>query len=381
MNRILYLSDVDITVSGGAQESMKILMDELASNFEFYLIGPKGKKINNKHTVLGQYRNFIVRGKSPLTLLKMMKDINKEIKKIKPNIIHVQMPSTLVLINFMSSLGLINKNIKLIYTDRGVYGKYGKITTISIDSFIKKVDKVIVTTFVNKNNYKKSYKYFDAMKSKFKVIYNTAGELFDHYNKGKRNELRDTYKIKEDEYVIGFCGRYNDQKNWPLAKDIIMKLKNNSKYKFLIVLGSDGTKENYIDALEYLGHLKKDLGTHKIIDLINISNKDMAELYYVMDFFILTSKWESFGRTAVEAMARKNIVIGTGVDGLSEVIGRSELLFNSDEEAVKLINELTTSKSKFIKEKAFFYNRYHENFRYKLNVEKHLKVYDEILNN
>lgn len=85
----------------------------------------------------------------------MSRDISKAIKKIKPDIIHIQMPSTLVVMNILISLKLI-RNVKIVYTDRGVYGLYGKVTTFSINSLINKANKIITTTNHNLLNYKKN---------------------------------------------------------------------------------------------------------------------------------------------------------------------------------------------------------------------------------
>ncbi|TES53595.1 glycosyltransferase [Halalkalibacterium halodurans] len=377
--KILFLSDVDISTPGGAQESMKILMEELGESFEFYLIGPSGKQINKRHRVLNVYKDFIVRGKGPLELMNLTKDLSNEIKKVNPDIIHVQMPSTLVLLNLLFSIGLLSKNVEIVYTDRGVYGKYGKITTLSVNSIIKKANKIVTTTYVNKNNYTELYKDYEKHSRKFEVIYNTAGKIFDSYVDEKSKEIRAKYHIKEKQFVVGFCGRYNEQKNWPLTKEIIETYAKDTNIKFIIVLGSDGTQQNYKDATEYIDSLKGKVGSNKILSFIDITNKEMAELYYAMDCFILTSKWESFGRTAVEAMARKNAVIGTGVDGLSEVIGNKQYIFNTAEEAVNIVDSIMNSREKLIESKEYFYNRYHSLFGYRINIQKYKKLYREIL--
>lgn len=377
--KVLYFSDVDISTPGGAQESMKILLEELSSTYEIYLIGPNGEQINKRHIVLNQYENFILRGKRPLNLFSLVVDIYKEIKKVNPNIIHIQMPSTLVIINFLLSLRLINKDIKIVYTDRGVYGKYGKITTISINGIIKRANKIVTTTIVNKKNYQRFFKAYVKYQEKFEVIYNTAGRLFDNYNENKRAELRTKYHIKDDQLVIGFCGRYSKQKNWSLASKIIKICSTENNIKSLVVLGSDGTQANYDKAVKYLNDLKTEVGDNKVLDFINISNKEMADLYYLMDCFILTSKWESFGRTAIEAMARQNAVIGTDVDGLTEVIGRKEYIINNEMDASSIVNRLLKSNEDLVTAKDFFYNRYHSHFGYKRNVQMYKELYDEIL--
>lgn len=379
--KILFLSDVDITTSGGAQESMKILMEELDQFFEFYLIGPRGKKINDRHIVLSRYENFIVRGKNFLELKNLAFELSNEIKKVNADIIHIQMPSTLVLLNILFKLKRIKKNSAgIVYTDRGVYGKYGKITTLSINAIINKANKIVTTTSVNKNNYKDLYNAYNKYSSKFEVVYNTAGKIFDDYDSNKRLSIRSKYHLNDNQFVIGFCGRFTDQKNWPLTKEIIESYADESYIKFLVVLGSNGNQEDYRNSAEYIESLKKIVGENRIISFIDITNKEMSDLYYAMDCFILTSKWESFGRTAVEAMARKNAVVGTDVDGLSEVIGNKKYIFNTADEAINIVNEMIRNKENLVMAKDYFYKRYHTFFGYKTNIEMYKKLYNQVLN-
>lgn len=377
MQRILYLSDVDITVPGGAQESMKILMNELHDVHEFYLISPNGKKLNDRHIVINDFKDFILRGKNLLELLKLAKRLLIEIKKIKPDIIHIQMPSTLVIINFLLVTRLLDKNIKIIYTDRGVYGKYGRLTTLSINSIIKKANKIVTTTLVNRSNYSNLFKHFPNYEDKFEVVYNTAGKFFDVYENNKRTKIKSKYNL-DNEFVLGFCGRYNEQKNWPLTKKIIETIKEDKSVKFVLVIGSDGTKDNYNEIVNYINDLKNRVGDNRIFSFVDITNKEMSEIYYAMDCFILTSKWESFGRTAVEAMSRKNVVIGTGVDGLSEVIGNRKFIFQTADEAVDIIHELKNNEKELKQAKEFFYTRYHKIYGYTNNLSEYHRIYNEV---
>ena len=377
--KILYLSDVDITSPGGAQESMKLIIDALAEEFDFYLLAPKGTPINDHHITLSQYNNFILRGKKINELISLLKDMRKTIKEVNPNIIHLQMPSTLVLINVLLRLWLIKRSTKIVYTDRGVYGKYGRLTTMSINSLIKKANKVVTTTHRNLNNYRKLFKYFKSHESKFEVIYNTAGKSFDEFNEHKREQIRKTYGLKLTDTVLGFCGRFTDQKDWPLAFELIKSCAHEyENVSFLLVLGTDGTDKNYQEATEYSQQLKDILGD-KVKVFLNLDNSEVAELYYAMDIFVLTSKWESFGRTAVEAMSRKNAVIGRDVDGLSEVIGDKEFLFNSKEEFKTIVTRMLTNKEELKRAQAHFFARYHKEFGYQKNIDQYRSLYKKLL--
>jgi len=379
--RILYIADSDLSKPGGAQQSMKVLINALRSEYDFFIITPNGKKTMKEQLLVDKYNDFKLRGKSVVDILKMIRVIMMEIRKVSPDIIHVQMSSSLVIVNLLLKLNLINKNIKIIYTDRGVYGKYGKITTLSINDIIKKADKVITTTNVNKRNYGEYYNNYSFYKDKFEVIYNTAGEKFDTYDEGLKEKIRMKLSIKEETLVVGFCGRFSEQKNWPMAKRIIeLSYEKSRLITYVIILGTDGSEIENTKALDYLQELKNLIGEENIRGYINVNNDEVSELYYAFDLFLVTSKWESFGRTAVEAMSRKNIVLATDIDGLSEVIGDQRFLFKEELGAVKKIIELIEDENLRNSAIDYFYNRYHQNYGSIKNIESYRQLYKEISN-
>ncbi|MCP3029529.1 glycosyltransferase family 4 protein [Halobacillus sp. A5] len=377
--KILYLSDADLNKSGGAQQSMKVLMQGLRQDYEVYILTPNGQAFNEKHIVLENYDNFILRGKNAAKIIRMVIDIFKNIKKVNPDLIHVQMSATLIVINFLVRIGAISKKTKIVFTDRGVYGKYGKSTTKSINSIIKKSDKVITTTVVNQKNYAEKYPYYKEYKDKFTVIHNTAGEKYGYYDRDMQGLIRKINNIDQNKFVIGLCGRFSKQKNWPLAYEIIKYCKKMENVSFVIILGTDKTNDSHKRAKQYIEEVKQLVGEKNLKAFINLNNEEVDKLYYAMDCFLLSSKWESFGRTAVEAMARNNIVIGTNVDGLAEVIGDEKYTFNTAEEASKIIENLLVNRDEIISSKRYFYDRYHKKYEFQRNIEKHKELYSELL--
>lgn len=373
--KVLYLSDSDLSKPGGAQQSMKVLAEGLKSEFNIYVLSPKGDRLFENHVVINQYKNFVLRGKSKKQILLMIKDLYFAIRKIDPDIIHVQMTSTLIIINILLRIGLL-KNIKLIYTDRGVYSKYKSLTKKSINSFIKYSNQIITTTNVNKNNYAELFEGYSKYKHKFAVIYNTAGREFDVYNRNKRFSIRKKLKIKDESYVIGLCGRYSEQKNWPLAKEILdMCSKYINNISVVLILGTDMSNEENNKAKLFLREIEEIVGKENFRGYINLNNKEVSDCYYAFDCFLLTSKWESFGRTAVEAMSRKNIVIGTEVDGLVEVIGDKKFLYNCAKEAVEAISLFAANRKEQIKASDYFFEKYHNNYNSKKNINSYKEIY------
>lgn len=378
--RVLYFSDSDLSKPGGAQQSMKVLMHALGAEYEMFIITPNGKKVMEKQIVLAKFKDFKLRNKSKLMILDMVIHILREIRNIQPDIIHLQMPASLVVVNLLLKLHLISNKINVIYTDRGIYGKYGKLTTISINSIIKKSRKVVTTTNVNMLNYKNFYNNFSDYEEKFEVIFNTAGKKFDNYDIDKREKVRETLGINNNSLVLGFCGRYSEQKNWPLAKEIIKLCDENiNLLNFVVILGTDGSDIENKEATKYLQELISEVGKNKLKGFINLNNDDVAEMYYAFDIFLITSKWESFGRTAIEAMSRKNIVLGTDVDGLSEVIGSQQFLFNKAIEAVEIVKNISRDEEFRTLAIDYFFSRYHENFGYNKNIESYKQLYKDVL--
>lgn len=378
--KILYLADSDLSKPGGAQQSMKLLILGLNSDFDMYVIAPRGKKLFDRHIVLNNYENFRIRGRNIKEIFSMAKEILSIIKNVNPDIIHIQMNSTLVLINLLLRLKLLNKKTKIIYTDRGVYGKYGALTKRSIDSIIPIANKIVTTTEINKRNYSNIYQKYAKYRDKFEVVYNTAGKLYDDYHENLREISRNELEINDEDLVVGFCGRYSEQKNWPLAKEIIKKC--NEVFEnicFIICLGTDGSENENKKAKKFISEIKANIGDASVKSFINIENNELSQLYYAFDFFILTSRWESFGRTAVEAMSRKNIVFGTNVDGLSEVIGDKEFLFQNSDEVVEKLTFLLSNRAQRLDARDYFYNRYHTKFGYKSNIERYKDMYIKLL--
>lgn len=380
-NKILYLSDSSIDKPGGAQQSMKVLIEGINhdSDYEIIIISPKGEPLNDRNIVLEKHYNFILRKNRLSDNLKIFFDIYRYIKLINPQIIHLQMTSTMVIVNLLRRLGLISKKIPIIYTDRGVYGKYGLITTLSINSIIKESTKIITTTYNNQRNYMSYFKRFKDYKHKFQVIYNTAGKKYDGYEDDQKKKIRDDLGIKDDELVVGFCGRFSEQKNWPLAKKIINLCSRLTNIKVLMILGSDKTDDDRIRINEFISEIESSLGKDRIIAFVDLDNDAVSDLYYAMDCFVLSSKWESFGRTAVEAMSRKSVVIGTNVDGLAEVIGDKRFLYNDENQAFQIIQDNYNDLEMLNKNKIHFYNRYHELYSTSSNIKSHIEVYEEVI--
>ena len=76
---------------------------------------------------------------------------------------------------------------------------------------------------------------------------------------------------------------------------------------------------------EYISKLEK-ASEGRLICRMNAGKEIMQQMYAAMDIFVLTSEFESFGRTLVEAMSKKTVVIPTNSGGAPNVVGNEKNL-------------------------------------------------------
>ena len=372
MQKILFISDYSFKVPGGAQKSMEIIMNGLSDQYEFYVLMP-GKKYeyDEKYKIifLEEFDNLLVNQNLRKTI-HIIKKLSFVINQLRPAIIHAHMLSGMSALLVLKLL--TNINCITIYTERGVVEKYSSINKIILKKALEVFNKFITTTNYSKNLYES---IFTVEKRKLLTIPNTAGPIFDNYIEEMYEKCREKYNLKNR--TVMFSARYTYDKNWELTKQIIEYISGKCNFEFIIVVGSDKSQEDIRKCEILIQEIEGITGKNNIRTFIDLSLNDVNELYYASDIFILTSRTESFGRTAVEAMARKNIVFGTDVDGLSEVIGFEEYRYNSFEdfkEKFSLIDKVDINK-----EKERFYKRYKENFSTKINIEMHKHLYNELL--
>lgn len=367
MRKVLYLSDVDISDPGGAQSSMKVIMTGLNEKYDFSIITPKIKRREISYDFntleLRKFDNLTLAKMNTFSKIRVLKNIHKIIKINNPDIIHVQMPSTMIIIFILKRLKLICKNIKIYYTDRGVLDKYGFLTQYIIGKNIKYgyFEKIICTTEYNKKLYLKKF----INQQKVIVIPNTTGTDFE-------NKIGDHFIYNENKIRILFAGRWSIDKNWALTKEIIEYLYRKKEISRInIVIGYD--VNDLSTAKEIKNYEESLISVNKNVEInfyYNLKEREIATKYLDNDIFILSSSKESFGRTAIEAMALNNIVFGTKVDGLKEVIGFDEYLY-SDFADFKIKFEKFQEKlihKEIEKIKLKFKNRYFETYSVKRNL-------------
>ena len=169
-------------------------------------------------------------------------------------------------------------------------------------------------------------------------------------------------------------------KNWDLSIEIIKKLILENIDINIFCAFSTYLDEDKIKIKEYEEKYISLLGKDKVEIYINLDKNEMIDFYSKLDIFILTSSFESFGRTAIEAMACYCCVLGTNIVGLKEVIGSKKYLYELDNinNCIKIIKNLSKNRKQLEYEKQYFYNRYKKYFSLEKVVKEYEKLYKTI---
>jgi len=113
------------------------------------------------------------------------------------------------------------------------------------------------------------------------------------FNAKLRKEIRDRYRIKDSETVIGNVGRFFEQKNHALLIDIFARYYKQHPNSVLLLVGDGELLDTIKEKVEvmHLSHAVKFLGVCE----------NVYELYQAMDIFVLPSLYEGFPVVGVEA--------------------------------------------------------------------------------
>lgn len=371
--KIAYLLEYPLDLPGGAQMSTESLcMGLLGSEFEPIVICPhllKKKREDYPFRVI----TYDMGEKRIQNLLIRRKAFRQIIKQEKPDIVHVQMPESLITYGIAGIKSEKKNGPVMIFTDRGLFYGYRKHSLMLMLLALRRAKLLLTTTDFNKKMWEEGSKVRPIGK-----VANTISDKFTAFDPVKKEKA-----IGENDGVltVGLAGRICDEKDWPFAVKLIEAIAEAGvkiRLKLVLSVFEDGDDEKVAQIIKGIGAA---IGEENLEFHQDYSQQEMQEYYYGLDVFIMTSKFESFGKAAVEAMSRKCAVISTDVGGLSEVIGKKDNLYTKEtmERAIMYIQRADEDRAFLASEQEYFYNRFKDNFSQERCIEDHLDIYRKLL--
>lgn len=290
------------------------------------------KKSNLEFTAVIYYReskyppnNFIQKplniGAKSLFDLRGVIQSAKLIRKIKPDVIHAHHSWSAFIFFLMAKF--FRPSSKLIKTEHSKHDfarkKIGRWYQIVLNFFILAMADLIVC------NSKSTLESFSSLEKKITkgqtvVCHNGVNiEAIEHshLSDDKRNEL---ISYTNDSIMIGSVGRLVKEKDYVSLIEAFALVKAKSQFKVKLVLIGSGPEEDRLkDKADQFG-IKED-----IIFPGTVERELVYGLLNELDIFIMTSKFEGFCNTLVEAMAARRAVVCSDIDTLREVAGDAAL--------------------------------------------------------
>jgi glycosyltransferase involved in cell wall biosynthesis len=221
---------------------------------------------------------------------------------------------------------------------------------------------------------------------KIEVVYNGCDpEKYDpsKVNKKKIEELRERYKIKEDEKVILFVGRLVAVKGvYNLLSAMLQVLKEYPHVKLIIL----GKGEQYDDLVAY-SQVNK-ISEKVVIRSEWVSEEERIAHYAMADVCVFPSISEPFGIVSLEAMSmKKPVVVGaSGINGLKEQVIPSgarktgvHVDGNKPEDIAWGIKEVLKNPDEARKWGENGRKRVLKEFTWEITARKTLKIYEELI--
>jgi N-acetyl-alpha-D-glucosaminyl L-malate synthase BshA len=219
------------------------------------------------------------------------------------------------------------------------------------------------------------------LKEKTLTNYNINKEIEVIYNfidtnsyKKTDNELLRSHVAPNGEKILIHTSNFRPVKRVTDTIRILEKVKNAIPAKLVLI--GDGPDRSESE------RLARELGLQK--DVIFLGKQDgLAELLSAADLFLMPSQSESFGLSALEAMACGLPVVSSSVGGLPELVIHNETGFIAEigdvDRMAKYSIDLLTNEKKYKNFSANSRKRSVESFDKSLILPKYIEYYEKVL--
>jgi glycosyltransferase involved in cell wall biosynthesis len=175
--------------------------------------------------------------------------------------------------------------------------------------------------------------------NKIQTLYN-AIDVNCFFPKETSIICREQMGFTDDDFVIAYSGRVNNEKGISELIDAMLLLKDSIKYKLMIIggtfYGNAKNEDAFVKSLKEKAEIIKD----RIVFTGFVPYNNMPDYLHLADIAVLPSMWdEPFGLTIVEALAAGLPLITTRSGGIPEICeGVATIVERKD-----IVNNLATA--------------------------------------
>ncbi|MEK3697504.1 glycosyltransferase [Paenibacillus sp. FSL R10-2199] len=353
--------------SGGAEklieETLPLMNNNSSISVELLLLTneanvfEKGLKAANINISVVPIRRI----RSPLNIFY----IRKHIIKGKFDVVHVHLfPAQYW--TAMACMFIKKRRPKLITTEHNTSNRRrGKKLFRYIDKFIySKFNIIISISMATKKALDSWINLFGKSEEKSIVIENGINlEKFKNAKGYVKSEIVSAFT--NETKILCMIGRFSTQKDHQTLIRAVAMLPENIH---LLLIGEG-------ELIKANKALVTNLSINDRIHFLGFRN-DIEKIIKTVDILILSSNWEGFGLAALEGMSAGIVVLGTDVEGLSEVIGDEDQLFQVGD-AKELANKIMV----FLNDNQLYLNKANAGFtrsgKYDISnmVAKYIDIY------
>lgn len=288
--------DISTTGKGGGPytSTMNLINSSLKYKYDYHIF--------NYDTSIGRYVS-----------LKRILKIARELRKIKPDIVHF---TGLQFSGFHIAVACLLAGVK-----RSVVVIHGSSTeALDISNnkkrilvFLEKITLRIATTFYGVSKYSSMIDVTKPYRHKSSgYVYNLPTfVLYKESSPYQRNE----FDISENDVVVATVGRITKDKGYHILKDTIQQICSGSNVKFLII-----GKGSYLEEMKKCLEKNISNGTVKFLGY----RDDVSRILPICDIFVLPTLHETLSIALLEASYFGLPLIASNVGGVPEIINNGD---------------------------------------------------------
>lgn len=224
----------------------------------------------------------------------------------------------ILLVQLLRDLRLLALSLFKIPKRPRIYGISHTFVNVNKRDFLHrwvyhKVHKLICLTEAQKRNL---LEHLPVQENQLTVLPNYV-DCTRFHPRHRSLEVRKSLGGEEGKTLIGITSRLDPQKGQNIALQAMAQLKEKNLPLKLVIVG-----ENTHNETNYLGVLKamaKELHLEKEVYFAGY-RPDMESVVASLDVLVMPSRFETFGRVLIEAMAAKTPVIATRGGGVPDII-------------------------------------------------------------